>query len=480
MLNMRVRTLRRRMERARSAWPRVGVARTLGMSTMRPIRSITFMLFAGLALLLAGVITVPAQSVAASATNPLPVSLGTHRFGHLATPEAIVAKASTDQVGWWVVPPGADGVSFGPWSFDMARDGSIWLLDEVNHRLLTWQPGRPSGPVRAVPVADPPNLADFAVAGDGTIYVSYADRTQRVPGMDYNLSLAALSPTGQLRWKGPTIIAYFNAQLRVGPDGTLYWANVNGTWTPLTTPTGQLLTIAQQRQRTLRFQPLPGGLQLTAKGLGQWPHHEWRFTLTNQDGQVVRDWRVTSTTGLGGLIATPALVGGDPVVALEISQPTKPGSASLYEYLVLRLGSAGGTRVRFSLDAHAVWGDQPVTGLRVGPDGNLYQLRSSHTTGVSIARYSLAPAKTTPPTTTPGGAAPPSTVTPPATSAPAPSVTPPTTPPVQAQPAGRSVLPWVMAVVVPALLAAAAGGWLWYRRRHPAGSRRQGRHRPAH
>jgi hypothetical protein len=380
-------------------------------------------------------------------------------------------------------------VRFGPWSFDVARDGSIWLLDEVNQRLLVWQPGRPSGPARSVPVADPPSIADFAVADDGTIYVTYADRTQRVPGMDYNLSLAALSPTGQLRWTGPTIIAYFNAQLRFGPDGTLYWSNVNGTWTPLTTPTGRLLTIAQQRQRTLRFQPLPGGLQLTAKGLGPWPHHEWRFSLTNQDGQIVRAWRVTSNTGLGSLIATPALVGGDPVVALEISQPTKPGSASRYEYLVLRLGSTGGTRVRFSLDAHAVWGDQPITGLRVGPDGQLYQLCTDRTTGVSIARYSLTPAKTSPPTTTtPGEAVPPTTVTPPATSAPTLTVTAPTTPPVQqpttpplqAQPASRSFLPWVMAVAVPALLAAAVGGWRWYRRRHPAGSRRHGRPRPAH
>jgi hypothetical protein len=100
---------------------------------------------------------------------------------------------------------------------------------------------------------------------------------------------------------------------------------------------------------------------------------------------------------------------------------------------------------------------------------------------VSIARYSLTPAKSSPPTTiTPGGAVSPTTVTPPATSAPAPTVTPPTTPPAQAQPASRSFLPWVMAVAVPALLAAAVGGRLWYRRRHPAGSRRHRRPRPAH
>jgi hypothetical protein len=52
-----------------------------------------------------------------------------------------VAKAGPNEVGWESPPPGADGVTFGPWSFDVARDGSIWLLDEVNERLLVWQPG---------------------------------------------------------------------------------------------------------------------------------------------------------------------------------------------------------------------------------------------------------------------------------------------------------------------------------------------------
>jgi len=30
-------------------------------------------------------------------------------------------------------------------------------------------------------------------------------------------------------------------------------------------------------------------------------------------------------------------------------------------------------------------GDTPTTGLRVGPDGRLYQLRTSRTTGISVA-----------------------------------------------------------------------------------------------
>ncbi|HET7518089.1 MAG TPA: hypothetical protein VFN05_10400 [Actinomycetes bacterium] len=449
-------------------------------------------LLAGLALLTAAAIAYPAPPAAATRSIPssegwLPVALGTHSFGHLRLPDTIVAKAGPGQVGFWSPPPGADGVRIGPSSFDVARDGSIWLLDQLNHRLLVWQPGQPARPARMVQVPDAPYLADFAVAPDGTIYVTYFDGSQRVPGLDYNLSLAALSPTGQLRWKGPTIIHYFNAQLRVGLDGALYWSSVEGTWTPLTTPTGQLLTVAQQRQRTTAYQLVAGGRRLSHTTVGRWPHHEARVSLADQADHVIRAWRVTSDTGLGEMIATPALVGGDPVVAMELCQQTR--AKFLYEYLVLRLGPAGGTRLQFALDPGAVWGEPPVTGVRVGPDGQLYQLRTSPTTGVSIARYSLTPAKATPPATTPGGAVPPSTVTsPPVTRVPAPTVTAPTAPtvqpqptaPVPAPPAGRSVLPWVMAVAVPALLAAAVGGWRRYRRQHLTGPRRHGQARPAH
>jgi hypothetical protein len=178
-------------------------------------------------------------------------------------------------------------------------------------------------------------------------------------------------------------------------------------------------------------------------------------------------------------VATPTLLGGDPVIVTEIAQQTK--ARFLWEFQVLRLATNGGTRVRFALDPHAAWGDLPITGLRVGPDGQLYQLRSNPAWGVRIARYSLALKQIPPTTTTPGeGPVPPSTLTPPPPShAPTPTATPPTTPPVvQTGPAARSVLPWVAAFAVPVLLAA-IGGWWWYRRRHPSGHGDRRPH-PAH
>jgi hypothetical protein len=100
--------------------------------------------------------------------RPLTVPLGTHRFGHPRPPDAIVAHAGPDQIGFDEIVQ--EGVGIGPQSFDIARDGSVWLLDGVNGRLLVWRPGRPDRPARTVRV---PRLVfgDFTLAPDGTIYL---------------------------------------------------------------------------------------------------------------------------------------------------------------------------------------------------------------------------------------------------------------------------------------------------------------------
>jgi hypothetical protein len=324
-------------------------------------------------------------------------------------------------------------------------------------------------------------LGDLAVAADGTIYIPYSDKNLRVPGMDFNMSLVALSPTGQVRWTGPTIMSYANGRLRFGPDGALYWPDGN-TWTPLVTPAGRLLTIAEQRRQTRSGQPLAGGRRLLVT---QASVHEWRVVLLNQAGRALRGWRITSQTELWSMDSTPALVGGDPVIVLD---PVKETTGKLlWESLALRLAPNGGTRLRVAIAPtnRVTWGDSPTTGLRVGPDGHLYQLRTDPAWGTRIVRWSLqTPTPTPPATTTPGGGAvPPPTVTPPpASHAPLPTSPPvqPTAPPaVPTQPASHSILPWVMAIAVPTLLAAIISGWWWYRRRHPSRLDYR-RPRPAH
>jgi len=333
----------------------------------------------------------------------LPVQLGPHRFGHLSVPDAVVARAGPKDVGFvgctvatqrttcadGSAPPPTGGCgcgepSYGPSSFDIARDGSIWLLDEVNHRLLVWRSGRPGSVERTVPLPRELNVTDFALGPDGTIYLYATDHIG--PG---HSNLYALTPAGRLLWKAP---AHGNAPLRIGPDGALYTPfgfplpdQVRSAWTPLTTPTGRPLPAAQQRRRTSPFQPLPGGLRLVTT---QPSSHEVRFGLINLAGELVRAWRVTSRTELYPMPATAALVRGGLVVVADVSRPNK------WEHLVLRLGPTGGTRQQIALDAHALWGslDVPATPLRVGPDGRVYQLRTNPTTGASIARYSLGSA----------------------------------------------------------------------------------------
>src|SRR5215213_9291246 len=134
--------------------------------------------------------------------------------------------------------------------------------------------------------------------------------------------------------------------------------------------------------------PVAGGLRLVSEVYTAKPDtapHEARYALIDRGGRLVRSWRVRSRTAINFNYATPELVGGDPVVVLDVTAGTN--RTRKWEYLVLRLG-ANGVRTRFSL-SRAVFGDNLLADVRIGPDGNLYQLASSPTAGVTIGRFSL-------------------------------------------------------------------------------------------
>ncbi|TMM28244.1 MAG: hypothetical protein E6F93_12745 [Actinobacteria bacterium] len=342
---------------------------------------------AGLTFLLAGIAL---GTAAASPIKWVPVQLGTHQFGRLRAPDAVVAHAGPAEVAF--NKRGACGCLDGPQGpmlFDVAPNGSIWLFDVLNHRLLVWQHGRPARPARALalPKLD---VRDFAVGRDGTVYLHavYADP----PAGDSGATLWALAPSGKVRWRAQALMG---SALRIGSNGVLYSVGARkqdpGAWTPLTTPAGRPLSLAAQRRGTMTFQPLASGVHLVASRLGA---HEVHFALVDRSRKVVRAWRVLSKTplALAQRTLTPALVGGDLVVELDVSRQVRSTLRS--EHVVMRL-SPTGMRKRFSLDAKTVWGDngdQPVAALRIGSDGRLYQLRTNPKTGASIARYSLGAA----------------------------------------------------------------------------------------
>jgi hypothetical protein len=338
------------------------------------------------------------QTAAASPIRWLAVQLGAHRFGHLTAPDAIVARAAAGDVGFECGKPSActaqepstgggcgciDVLPQGPTSFDIGRDGSIWLFDGVEHRLLMWHRGGTAKPARSVPLPADVRDSDLTLGRDGTIYVF----GNNVPHRPY-LWLFALTPTGAMRWKAATTVASAQAQLLTGPDGTVYSVGPSSrpTWTPLTTPAGRPLPLAVQRRRSGALQPLTRDLRLLTTQVSQ---HEVHFALIDRNHRVVRAWRVRSRTAVGAARAANVLVGNDLVVVLDAFQQAKPFRS---EHLVLRLGATGAVRQRLVLDARAVWdpdGTTARTTLRIGADGRLYQLRTDPARGVTVARYGL-------------------------------------------------------------------------------------------
>jgi hypothetical protein len=348
------------------------------------------------ALLAVATLVAAGQPAYGSPIKWLTVQLGTHPFGHLRAPDAVVARGGADAVGFECGKPSAcsaqapapsdscgciDVLPQGPTSFDIGRDGSVWVFDGVKHRLVAWRSGRIA---RTVTLPRDVGDSDFVLGREGTVYVFGGN----VPHRPY-LTMYALTSSGRVRWKAATTVASSQARLALAGDGSVYSVGPSATptWTPLTTPAGRPLTLATQRRRSSRLQPLARGLRVLTTQVSS---HEVHFALVDGHHTVVRAWRVTSRTSLGLTRLVPALVGDDLVVAVEVSQQV--GKAFRMEDVVLRLTSSGGTRVRFSLDARAVWdpdGTTARTTLRVAADGRLYQLRTSPTTGVSVARYSL-------------------------------------------------------------------------------------------
>lgn len=325
------------------------------------------------------------------------VRLGTHRFDQPRSPDAVVARANAADVAF----ENNQEYHFGPQTFLVGRDGSIVLHDGLNQRLLVWKAGRPDSFERSVSLPFFAGANDVALGRDGSFYV--------VRGMGKGLSsymaLFHLTADGQVLWQSRlageiresgTFMLGSNSPLRVGADGTVYclvgmFGLPGGEqgWMPVATPAGRPLSLAAQRRGTYwPYQPVAGELRLVSEvytAKVDTAPHEARYALVDRRGQIVRAWRVLSRTDINFDYTTPAMVGRDLVVVLDAT--AQAGGDFKWEHVVLRLGP-NGMRARFSL-ARAVWGDSVLTDLRVGPDGNLYQLATSPMTGVVISRYSL-------------------------------------------------------------------------------------------
>ena len=347
---------------------------------------------------------VPAADATSSAwilQTPVVVNLGRHQFDQTRAPEAVVARARADQVGWQINDPSCGcGPSFGPQSFVVGPDRSIWLHDSLNDRMLVWNPDAPDAIVRTVPLPERSADNDVALGPAGTIYVTGGIGH----GASFRNVLYRRSLTGETLWRARvgknaqdtgTFEIGSNSSLRAGPDGTLFLlAGMNSLpggeqgWMPVATRGGSPVSVSNQLRRTnWPYQPVGNGLRLVSEVYTRQidgAPHEVRVALVDRQGRVVRAWRVVSRTVIN-FRYIPELVGGNPVVVLDATRGM--GTDFKWEYEVLSL-SPRGTRARFSLP-HAVFGDNILPDVRFGPDGKVYELGSSPTTGVVISRYSL-------------------------------------------------------------------------------------------
>lgn len=397
------------------------------------------------------------------------IDLGTHQFGRLATPRTVVAHAPADAVTF----ERSGGATFGPWSFDVGRDGSVWLLDEAGDQVLTWQAGAPNR-YRSISLGTTA-AEDLAVSADGRLYVIF-----KPAGPDAS-TLRAFTPAGAPLWsssldaldRGQYGQRTFNTVLRFGPDGTLYEVGPydrDDVWTALLTPSGTPVPAAQAWAGRLAAQPVTGSLMLWTQAASE---HEYRLVLAERSGRVQHAWKLRSTHDLAPVLGSPATLLDDQLF-VPVSLSTQSGDKFQYEWVMLRIPvSAGQGLQQIALSPRAAWGDV-VSALRVGPDGATYQLRSAPQDGVSIARYTFAVSSPTPsPTSTASPSPPaPTTLTPtpttaspsptPATPTPTASTLAPAPPPDDSTPPWRSPIGLAVAVVASAAVLA-TGAWLWLR-----------------
>jgi hypothetical protein len=320
--------------------------------------------------------------------KPVLVRLGVHRFGRVRTARAVVAQTGASQVAWQT-----EGDNFGPQTFLVGRDRSVWLDDGLNNRLLVFRPGAPKSVARTVPLPDRSADHDVALGPAGSVYVTGGVGV----GASHRNVLYRIDASGKVLWRSflarerdGSFLLGANSPIRFGPDRTLYalagMPNRPGgerAWMPVATPAGRPILAAQQIARAgWPGQPVAGGLRLVSETytaqVDRAPR-EARFALLDRRGRVVRAWRVLSRTDINFDYATPEVVGRDPVVTAQTKRFN-------WEELVLRLRRNGAAS--FSL-RRAVYGDNILADVRIGPDGNVYQLASSPQTGVTISRYSL-------------------------------------------------------------------------------------------
>ena len=292
------------------------------------------------------------------------VSLGAHAFGRLRKPDRRVVSATwgagENSLG---LITGRELVRIGPSAFDLASNGTVVVLDQVNHRLALYSPRVAP---RHLPIAFTGGEGDLAVGADGTAYV-----------LDHGAEPVVRAYTANGVLSATTSVGAGADMLRAGPAGAMLHAFPGDHWLPLSGGAGVL----QPAQREARGRPgrlSEDGVEVVVRGSDT----ETLFALVRGE-QVLRAWRVTSRTNLGEIqLAEP--FGDGMLVVLRLWTETKA------EFLALVLSPSGLAR-SFAIDA-SQWAESAALGRFRLEANTLYQLRSTPA-GVEIVTFDVGGAK---------------------------------------------------------------------------------------
>lgn len=318
-----------------------------------------------------GQVTLPAGGAAAPhVSRPLPdsvtVDLGRHMFGSNRPEVSRVAFASWgDRAGQAGLEHGRNVGPIGASAFDVDASGSVFLLDQVNRRVLRWDEG--SKIAANVPVSVNGTLADMSVADDGSIYVL---ETTAAPGMH---PLVKRFDDGGRELEAVESAERTPSQIRIENGTPVVLGRPSHHWMPVMVG-GVPARPAQQLERGRPGRRFEGGVEVVAARHGS----EIRVAVVASRA-VTRSWRVTSTTPLAEIqLAEPW---GQRVVLVARVYDDKAD-----EFVALVLGH-NGLVDRFALDS-ADWAEASALGRFKLVGRSLYRLGSSPS-GVFVDRYDL-------------------------------------------------------------------------------------------
>ena len=289
------------------------------------------------------------------------VDVGAPRFGEFRPPSSVVAHFG------WGRGDGAIGLDsgreqsrIGPSAFDVAPDGSIVVLDQVNHRLVRLRSGRKPA---HLPIDFAGGEGDLAVGGDGTIYVL------EVSGQPL---LRSFSPAGASISAGPLAEPVAD-MVRVGPSGPVVHAYPSEMWLPAGEGRPPL-TAAEQLRAAQPARSADGGLGVVVHASAA----EVDLALVRED-RVLRAWILRGPASFGEVqLAEPY---GDGLVVVVRLWDERDA-----EFRVLRL-VPGGVASSFTV-APGEWAEAAsLSRFRLHFD-TLYQLRSGRS-GAAIATYEI-------------------------------------------------------------------------------------------